>query len=184
VSEIIHAVVKYVTNHIVSRIPSYTVRYAWYRHVLGWTIGPRASILMGQYIDFGKLRGRGKPVIIGAGAIINRGCFLQTFGGLAIGENASISTGVSLVTGTHDMSAVDFAEVRKPIVIGHHVWIGTNAVVLGGVTVGEGAIICAGSVIRTPVRAGAVVDGVPGKVVGRRPLENPAYAINFRPLFE
>lgn len=183
-NRVIHAAVKYVTNHLISRVPSFTVRHAWYRQVLGWQIGPRAAILMGQQIDFGKLRGRGKPVIIGAGAVINRGCFLQTFGGLIIGENSSISTGVSIVTGTHDINAPDFAEVRKPIVIGHHVWIGTNAVILGGATIEEGAVICAGSVVRSYVRANAVVDGVPGKVVGRRLLENPSYSFDYHPLFE
>lgn len=183
-SRLVYAAVKYVTNHIISRIPSYTIRHGWYRHVLGWKIGPRASILMGQRIDFGKLRGRGNPVIIGGGAIINRGCFLQTFGGLIIGENASISSGVSLITGTHDINAPDIAEVIKPIEIGHHVWIGINAIVLGGVTIGEGAIICAGSVVRSSVRPNAVVDGVPGKVVGRRLLENPSYRLDFHPLFE
>ncbi len=183
-SRLIYAVVKYATNHIVNRIPSYTVRHGWYRHVLGWQIGPRAAILMGQYIEFGKLRGRGKPVIIGAGAVINGGCYLQTFGGLVIGENASISRRVSLITGTHDMNSADFPEVLKPIEIGPHVWIGINAIVTGGVTIGEGAVVCAGSVVRNDVRQLAVVDGVPGKVVGRRLLANPSYSFDFHPLFE
>lgn len=183
-SRFIHAAIKYATNHIINRIPSYTIRHGWYRHVLGWQIGPRAAILMGQRIEFGKLRGRGKPVIIGAGAVINPGCFLQTFGGLVIGENASISRGVSLITGNHDINAPDFHEVLKPIVIGHHVWIGINAIVAGGVTIEESAIVCAGSVVRSNVRAKAVVDGVPGKVVGRRLLESPSYSLDFHPLFE
>lgn len=183
-SRVIHAVAKYATNHIISHIPSYAVRHGWYRHVLGWKIGPRASILMGQQIDFGKLRGRGKPVIIGAGAVINPDCYLQTFGGLVIGENASISREVAIITGSHDMNSEDFREILKPIAIGSHTWIGARAIVLGGVTIGEGAVVCAGSVVRSNVRPGAVVDGIPGKVVGRRLLENPSYTFNFRPPFE
>lgn len=183
-SQVVHAAVKYATNHVISHIPFYVVRHGWYRHVLGWQIGPRASILMGQQIDFGKLRGRGKPVVIGAGAVINPDCYLQTFGGLEIGENASISREVAIITGSHDMNSQDFREILKPIAIGSHTWIGARAIVLGGVTIGEGAVVCAGSVVRSTVRPGAVVDGVPGKVVGRRLLDHPSYEFNFRPPFE
>jgi acetyltransferase-like isoleucine patch superfamily enzyme len=122
--------------------------------------------------------------VIGAGTVINRGVLLQTLGGLVIGEHVSVSTGVSLVTGAHDMTDPNFSDVMKPIVIGDHAWIGSNATVLGGVTIGEGAVICAGAVVRSDVRAYAVVDGVPAKVVGTRRLAAPSYSLNFRPLFE
>ena len=184
VSRLIYALVKYATNHIINRIPSYTIRHGWYRHVLGWQIGPRAAIMMGQQIDFGKLRGRGKTVIIGAGVIVNRGCFLQTFGGLVIGEDTSISTGVSIVTGSHDINDPEFILVREPIVIGHHVWIGINATILAGVTIEPGAVVAAGAVVRSNVPPNAIVGGIPAKVVGRRRLEHPMYELNYRPLFE
>lgn len=180
----IFALVKYMTNHMIGHIPSYLVRHAWYRHVLGWQIGPRASILMGQYIEMGGLRSSRSKVIIGDGSIINRGVLLQTLGGLVIGKNVSVSTGVSLVTGAHDMSDPQFTEVMKPIIIGDYAWIGTNATVLGGVTIGEGAVVCAGAIVRSDVRPYAVVDGVPAKVVGTRRLTNPSYTLNHRPLFE
>ena len=54
------------------------------------------------------------------------------------------------------------------IVIGDDVWLGTRAIVLPGVTIGDGAVIAAGCVVREDVPAGAVVAGMPGKVVGHR----------------
>jgi acetyltransferase-like isoleucine patch superfamily enzyme len=52
-----------------------------------------------------------------------------------------------------------------PIVIGDHVWIGTNSLVLKGVTVGDGAVVAAGSVVTRDVPASTLVAGVPAKPV-------------------
>ena len=56
-----------------------------------------------------------------------------------------------------------------PTKIGRDVWIGANAVILGGVTIGDGAVVAAGAVVTKDVEAGAIVAGVPAKVVKRRP---------------
>ena len=88
---VIKAAVKYVTNHVVNWIPSHTFRHAWYTHVLGWSIAPDATILMGQYIQMPGLRASGWLVSIGTRSVINRGCLLYTTGGLVIGDNVSIS---------------------------------------------------------------------------------------------
>jgi acetyltransferase-like isoleucine patch superfamily enzyme len=53
------------------------------------------------------------------------------------------------------------------VVIGDRVWLGTRAVVLKGVTIGDGAVVAAGAVVTRDVPAGAVVAGVPARVVGR-----------------
>jgi acetyltransferase-like isoleucine patch superfamily enzyme len=55
-----------------------------------------------------------------------------------------------------------------PAKIGRDVWIGANAVILGGVTIGDGAVIAAGAVVNRDVEAGAVVAGVPAREVRRR----------------
>jgi len=52
-----------------------------------------------------------------------------------------------------------------PIVIGKNVWMGANATVVSGVTVGDNAIIAAGAVVTKDVSANAVVAGVPAKVI-------------------
>lgn len=181
---ILTATIKYLTNHVISHIPSYTVRHAWYCHVLGWNIGPNASILLGQHVQMAGVRTSGRKVVIGKGTVINQGCLLYTTGGIIIGEQVSISSGAWLVTGTHDINHPQFIDSYKPIVIGDHAWIGMRATVLGGITIGEGAVIMAGAMVTRDVPPFAVVGGVPAKVVGDRHLCDPSYSLNFRPLFE
>lgn len=178
------ATLKYATNHIINHVPIHAARYAWYRRVLGWELGPRACILMGQYIQMAGVRTSGKRVSIGAGTVINHGCLLYTTGGLVIGENVSISPGVWLVTGTHLMNDPEFVDVYQTITIDDYAWIGARATVLCGVTVGKGAVVMAGAVVTKDVAPFTVVGGVPAKVVGTRELRNPAYTLDFHPPLE
>jgi|SRR3954447_12667521 acetyltransferase-like isoleucine patch superfamily enzyme len=181
---VLAAVIKYLTNYIIGHIPSYTVRHAWYRNVLGWRIGEKAAILMGQHVQMAGVRTSGQKVSIGRGTVINQGCLLYTTGGLVIGENVSISAGVWLVTGTHDMNDPQFVDSYKPIVIGDHAWIGIRASILAGITVGEAAVVMAGAVVTQDVAPYTVVGGVPARVIGQRKLQKPSYALDFHPLFE
>ena len=182
--QVLAALLKYITNHIIAHIPLHKVRLAWYRRVLGWQVGSRATLLMGQYIQMGSIRRGGAKVSIGKGTVINRGCLLYTTGGLIIGENVSISTGTWMVTGTHDMNDQNFPDSYLPIVIGNHAWIGVRATLLAGVTIGEGAVVMAGAVVTRNVPPYAVVGGVPARVVSERKLQNPSYELDFCPLFE
>ena len=88
---------------------------------------------------------------------------------ITIGAHCTLSWDVQVLD--NDFHAVTVDGVQRPslapVVIGDRVWIGTRAVVLKGVTVGDGAVIAAGAVVTSDVPAGAVVAGVPAKVVGR-----------------
>ena len=181
---VLAAAIKYATNHIIPHIPSYTVRHAWYRHVLGWRIGPNVTIFMGQHVQMAQVRRSAQKVSIGKNTIINWDCMLYTTGGLVIGENVSIGAGVWLITGTHDMNHPQFIDTYKPIMVGDYVWIGMRATILGGVTIGEGAVVMAGAVVTRDVPPYAVVGGVPAKVITQRELSNPCYSQNYQPLFE
>jgi acetyltransferase-like isoleucine patch superfamily enzyme len=91
--------ISYVTNRIISAIPSYTVRHWWYRRILGIRIGPGASICMGQFVWFNSLSQiRRDGVVIGDHAIVNRDCCLDARAPLRIGRNASISAYVTILT--------------------------------------------------------------------------------------
>lgn len=178
------AMIKYATNHVITHIPAYALRHAWYRKLLGWHIGPNAAILMGQYVQMAGVRSSGQKVSIGAGTVINRGCLLYTTGGIVIGDNVSISAGVWLVTGTHDMNDAQFVDSYQPIRIGDYAWIGMRATILGGITIGEGAVVMAGAMVTHDVAPYTVVGGVPARVVTQRGLRDLSYSLNFHPLFE
>src|SRR2546429_9848761 len=97
------AATKYATNHVIAHIPSYTVRLAWYRHVLGWRIGPGASILMGQHVQMAGGRSSGMEGSIGERGGIKYCCLFYTTRGLGVSEKVRISAGARLGTGTPDM---------------------------------------------------------------------------------
>src|SRR5262245_19746015 len=97
------ALVRYLTNHVVARLPVYAVRHAWYRRVLGMRIGESSALLMGLYIY---IRGRARPgrpgITIGRRSVINQQCCLDGRGGLSIGDYVDISPGVWILTDGHD----------------------------------------------------------------------------------
>lgn len=181
---VLAAAIKYITNHVIAHIPFYGVRHGWYRGVLGWDIGENAAILLGQHVQMAGIRTSGKRVSIGADTVINQGCLLYTTGGLLIGEHVSVSSGAWLVTGTHLMNDSSFIAVFKPIMIDDYAWIGSRATILGGVTIGRGAVVMAGAMVTRDVAPYSVVGGVPAKPIGTRTLQHPAYELNFHPLFE
>jgi maltose O-acetyltransferase len=182
--DLVRATMKYATNGVVQHIPFYAARHWWYRRMLGWDLHPSASILMGQQVQLAGLRASGARVSIGEGSVINRGCLLYTTGGLQIGRQVSVSSGVWLVTGSHDINAPDFRAEFRPIVIEDFVWIGARATILPGLRIGEGAVVMAGAVVTRDVAPYTIVGGVPARVVGERTLRDPSYDLRFRPLFE
>ena len=100
---------------------------------------------------------------IGARVSINAFVHIWALGGVTIGDDTLIASHVSITALTHDPRAKLFsASIQsRPIVIGRNVWIGTHAVILPGVTIGDGAIIGAGAVVTRDVAPGAVVVGIP-----------------------
>ena len=112
------------------------------------------------YTDFGK------NISIGRDVFINSGCHFQDQGGIVLGDGCMIGHNVVLATINHDLCP---AENRKnhyaPIRIGNHVWIGSNATVLSGVTIGDWAVVAAGAVVTKDVPSLTVVGGVPAKII-------------------
>lgn len=108
----------------------------------------------------------GKNIHIGKNVFINMGCKFQDQGGIFIGDGALIGHNVMLATLNHAISPGDRATmIPAPIHIGRHVWIGANATVLPGVTIGEGAIVAAGAVVTKDVPKNTMVGGVPARVI-------------------
>ena len=109
----------------------------------------------------------GKNLHIGKNVFFNMGCKFQDQGGIFIGDGALIGHNVVLATLNHAQSPADRGTMLPaPIRIGRDVWIGANAVVLPGVTIGDGAIVAAGAVVTRDVEKRTVVGGVPARVIG------------------
>lgn len=108
----------------------------------------------------------GKNIHIGKNVFINAGCHFQDQGGITIGDDAQIGHNVVLATLNHDL----IPENRKtvipaPIKIGKNVWIGANATILSGVSIGENSVVAAGAVVTKNVPANVVVGGAPAKII-------------------
>lgn len=84
---------------------------------------------------------------------------------IEIGENVAISHDVTIMDSDAHEGLWEGYEKTKPIKIGNHVWIGTRVTILKGVTIGDNAIIAAGSVVTKDVPNNTVVAGVPAKVI-------------------
>lgn len=152
----------YCCNRLVAKVPSHRLRLAFYRHVMGFQIGARSYLFMDAWFD------APGGFIMGEHSVVNQRCRLDTRGGIRIGRNVSISAETVILTADHDPQSADFAGREKPVVIEDRVWIGTRATILPGVTLGEGAVVAAGSVVTRDVPAYSIVAGVPAKVIGER----------------
>ena len=103
---------------------------------------------------------------------MNYDCIVDVFSSVSIGHNVVISERVVIRDADNhtvwEQGALIDKEARPkaiPIVIEDHVWVGMNVIILKGVTIGEGAIIAAGSVVNKDVPAHCLVGGVPAKVL-------------------
>jgi maltose O-acetyltransferase len=112
--------------------------------------------------------------------------FVHIWGGgrVMIGARCMIGSHVAISSLTHDYRRDDMSRtiVARPVVIQDDVWIGAHAVILPGVTLGQGAVIGAGSVVTRDVEPHAIVSGVPARVRAHRPVgQRPAVAAPVAP---
>ncbi len=111
----------------------------------------------------------GRNIFLGEGVFINSGCKFQDQGGIYLGDRCLIGHNVVLATLNHDMDPSRRGDLHPaPIRIGHDVWIGSNATVLPGVTIGDGAMVAAGAVVTKDVPPTTIVGGVPAKPIRDR----------------
>jgi galactoside O-acetyltransferase len=100
-------------------------------------------------------------------------CLVYGNGGVTIGSNVLIAGHSSINTVSHsiqrcDIPVNDQPVLIDPVVIEDDVWIGLNAVILQGVTIGRGAIVGAGAVVNRSIPSWSIAVGVPARVIGRR----------------
>lgn len=135
--------------------------------------GPLLSQLLGGYGTGCALRAPfyvdyGYNILLGDDVFFNFGCVLLDVCPIHIGDKTQIGPYCQILTADHPRDAATRdagLEFGKPIQIGRNVWIGGGAIILPGVTIGDDAVIGAGSVVTRDVAAGQTVAGSPARTL-------------------
>ncbi len=93
------------------------------------------------------------------------GCYIQGMNGIKIGDNFFFASGVKIISANHQTGNLDEHVFAEPIRIGSDCWLGANAVILPGVQLGDRVIVGAGSVVTKSFPDGAVIAGVPARIL-------------------
>lgn len=108
-------------------------------------------------------------IYIGTGTYINRRTFLDAAESIIIGQNCAIGSGCYITDHDHgidpSLPPLKQSLVTQPTQISDRAWIGANVTILKGVTIGEQAVVGAGSVVTKNIPSGTVAVGVPAKVM-------------------
>lgn len=116
---------------------------------------------------------------MGQDVFIAENVVLDARGGLEIGSYTSINSRVMIWSAQHDWRSPDFAYSQDTVKIGMRCWICAATIVLPGRSIGDGAVVGAGSVVSRDVSAWKLAAGNPVKEVGDRPSDLP-YVLNAR----
>ena len=111
----------------------------------------------------------GFNIRMGDGVFLNFNCVILDVCEVVIGDRTQVGPGVQILTADHPRDPAARAtglEFGRPVRIGRNVWIGAGALVLPGVTIGDDALVGAGSVVTRDVPAGATVVGSPARMLG------------------
>jgi acetyltransferase-like isoleucine patch superfamily enzyme len=161
-------------NSLIGRIPVCAVRSSFLKLYLaelgtGTSVQSGCRFLNGRKVHFGKRN------------VINFGCL---FDGrkfhIRTGDDVSIGPEASILTLGHDPQSPDFADRGGDVIIGNRVWIAYRAIILPGITIGDGAVVGAGTVVTKNVEPYAIVAGNPARKIGER-NKDLKYELNFAP---
>ncbi len=112
-------------------------------------------------------------ISIGRSTSVNRGCefygsMMDGRAHIRVGDHVAIGPRVRVLSAGHDYHALDLPDTSASVEIGDHVWIGAGATILPGVTIGEGAVIAAASVVTRDVPPYTIAAGCPARVLKKR----------------
>jgi maltose O-acetyltransferase len=148
-----------------------------YNAALGQSAGERRSLLREIFATAGDgcvIRppfhcDYGYNISLGADAFLNFNCVILDVAPVTIGEGSQIGPGVQIYAADHPRDPAlrrQGLELGRPVRIGAHAWIGGGAIILPGVTIGEDAMVGAGSVVTHDVPSGGRVAGNPARPLG------------------
>ena len=138
------------------------------------SLGARCIIEHGIHFKFDGPWREGPEIVVGDGTFIGTGCEFNCHAGITIGKLSMIAAGCRLVDTDHGFAERSLPMMhqhtkRSPIRVEDDVWVGANAVILKGVTIGRGAIVAAGAVVTKSIPEFEIWGGVPAKKIGVRP---------------
>lgn len=115
----------------------------------------------------------GRNLVLGDNVDLALDVLITTSGGVEIGDRSLIGYRAQIISANHIIPAgrgsiFGAGHAKAKVTIGRDVWIGGNSMILPGVTIGDGAVVAAGSVVNTDVPAYAIVGGVPAKLIRER----------------
>lgn len=169
----------YCGNGFFMRQPCYFLRHFFLKKFLKMKIGLDSSVHYGCFVAGGEF---GAQIQIGSNTVINRFVYLDGRFPLTIGNNVNVSHYTLIQTLSHDPQSSDFHGLPGAVKIEDHVWIGARAMILPGVTIGEGSVVGAGAVVTKSVPPYSIVAGCPAKVIGQR-SKKLNYKTKYFPLF-
>ena len=130
------------------------------RQITGSEIDETLRIFTPFHINYGK------KTTFGRDCFVNFGCTFLALGGITIEDDVFIGPHCVLATEYHpEEPATRHSLLTKPIVVKRNAWLGANVTVLADVTIGENAIVAAGSVVTKDVPDNMVVAGSPARVI-------------------
>lgn len=124
----------------------------------GIRVSPNCRII-GSYVN----------IVLHANAEINDYCMLLAKDRIEIGENSTLAYGASVLTsanpnGPRNKLAKLYPAMTAPVIIGDNVWVGANATILPGVTIGDMSVVAAGAIVTKDVPSGVLVAGNPAVI--------------------
>ncbi len=167
----------FIWNYFIKFIPGYGIRKLYFIKVLKNKMSNKSVIH--RQIDLWGVGG----ISIDDNTTINKYVSLDGRGKLIVGKNVSISAYVKILTSAHCPDSPEFEYYENSVIIEDYVWIGTNALILPGIKIKEGAIVAAGSVVTKDVEAYTIVGGNPAKFIRSR-SKNLTYNPYWKPYSE
>jgi len=115
----------------------------------------------------------GRNLVIGDEVDLAKDVLITTSGGVRIGDRSLIGYRTQIISINHSIPPIGqpfpiSGDDPRPVIIGKDVWVGANCIITPGVTIGDGAVIAAGSVVTKDVDANSIVGGIPARLIKMR----------------
>jgi acetyltransferase-like isoleucine patch superfamily enzyme len=148
-------------NAVLRLLPGHAARIAWLE-LGGARFGPGTAFHPRCYLT------RPGRLTVGRGCTVNFGCYLDTRGGIEVGDHVMIGHQVRIYTAGHRIDDPGFAGFNEGVAVESQAVIFPCALIMPGVRIGRGAVVLTGSVVTRDVPPFAVVGGNPARVLRQR----------------